>query len=94
MLVGGYLRNQALGERFSCGMTMVSMCRKLIREHPERYTYYGTLGGLTSVVAFADAYKFRKELTEGKAIPPFDPEAAASVACVFDMMRYEMEEKA
>ena len=91
MLVGGYCRAKGLRERFDCSQTLVTECRRLIKENPERYGYYGTIGSLTSTVAFADAYKFRKELKEAKEIPPFDPEQAAKVVCVFDMMRYEKE---
>ena len=92
MLVGGYLRSKGLRERFDCSQTLVTDCRRLIKDHPDRYGYYGTIGSLTSTVAFADAYKFRAELKAGTEIPPFDPKEAAKVVCVFDMMRMEMEE--
>lgn len=87
MLVGGYKRPKALAELFDCGHTMITKCRKVIKDHPERYGYYGTIGTLTSIVAFADAYKFHAELAADKYIPPFDPEEAAKVVCVFDMMK-------
>lgn len=66
-----YAKGKTIQKEFDVGSTVVNQCRRFIAEHPERYSQYGNLGALTSVVAFTDAYKYRK--TETADLPPFEP---------------------
>lgn len=66
-----YAKRKTIQKEFDVGSTVVSQCRRFIAEHPERYSEYGNLGTLTSMVAFTDAYKYRK--TETADLPPFEP---------------------
>ena len=74
-------RNRDLEEIFHCGQTIITQCRRIIKDHPERYTYYGTSGSLTNTAAFMDAYTFRTRIQNGEPIPPFDPMDAARMVC-------------
>lgn len=72
-------RNKDLRQIFHCGDTIITQCRKIIKDHPERYTYYGTSGKLTNTAAFMDALTFRTRIQNGEPVPPFDPEGAAKM---------------
>lgn len=66
-----YAKGKTIQKEFDVGSTVVNQCRRFIAEHPERYSQYGNLGALTSIVAFTDAYKYRK--VETADLPPFEP---------------------
>lgn len=59
-----------------CSDSEITACRKFIAEHQERYPAEAVSRGLTNILAFTDAYKYR--LTEDPSrLPPFDPHAIA-----------------
>lgn len=77
---------------FHCGQTIITQCRRIIKDNPDRYTYYGTSGALTNSAAFMDAHTFRTRIQNGETVPPFDPEGAAKMVCT--LIAANMEEDA
>ena len=72
-----YEKSAGIKKHFDCKERTITATRKFIQEHPERYTAAGTVGNLTNVICFADAYKCRK--LEVETLPPFEPEEIAKV---------------
>ena len=67
---------QQLKDLFHCCNSVVTECRRIIKDNPERYGMYSIAGSLTDAAAFLDAYTFRKKIKGGFAIPEYDETAA------------------
>lgn len=84
---GYYMSKKEICNCFHVGQSVYTNIRRIIREHPERYSYYAVIDNLTSSQAFADAKVFRKQLEKGEQIPAFDPDAAAALLGVLSNER-------
>ena len=71
-----YKKQTELQRQFNIGSTLCTQVCRLIDKNTDRYGEFAKIGGQYESVAFADAYKYRKELASGKQIPPFIPEQA------------------
>ena len=77
MIQSYYMTGAEIKDAFKCEQSTYMKTRKIIRDHPERYTHYAIVDRLTSALAFADAKAFGKQLSAGQAVPPFEPDKAA-----------------
>ena len=82
--MGRYWKSAWIKERFDIKSATFTKVRKLIRQHPERYSYYAIDGHNTDVFAFFDAKIFAKQLKAGADLPPYEPEAIAKMIGVFN----------
>ena len=69
-----YMKQTDLARQFSIGSTLTNHICRLIDANPDRYGTYAKIGRRYGLYAFADAYKYRKALEAGEAIPEFDPQ--------------------
>lgn len=74
-----YMTSKEIKETFHCGDSTFTNIRKILRDHPERYTPYAVVKRLTSALAFADASKFKDQIEAGESIPDFDPDEVYAV---------------
>lgn len=77
--LGRYWKSTWIKEKFDIKSATFTKVRNLIRQHPERYSYYAIDGRNTDVCAFFDAKVFAKKLINGSDLPPYDPEAIAKM---------------
>ena len=68
-----YAKGKTIQKQFDIGSAVVNECRRFITNHPERYGQYGNIRNLTSMIAFVDAYKYRK-VEDDDELPPFEPD--------------------
>lgn len=59
-------------ELFHISQSLITQCRRIIKDHPERYGAYGVIGTLTHGGAFLDAYVNRKGFCKGYEIPEYN----------------------
>lgn len=72
-----YMNGEEIKAFFKCSQSTYLHIRKVIKEHPERYTHYAIVDRLTSAPAFADAKAFASRLRKGDAtLPPYEPDKA------------------
>lgn len=64
-------KQKDLARQFNIGHTLTTQICRLVDSHPERYGVYARLGTRYSTDAFADAYKYKRELETGKTVPEF-----------------------
>lgn len=78
------MRIDKLADLFECSKSVVTNCRRIIKDHPERYGAYGISGTLTNAACFLDAYTYRKNFINGLPVPEYDE--AKAVQIVKEMM--------
>lgn len=57
---------------FQISQSLITQCRRIIKDHPERYGVYGVIGTYTHAGAFLDAYIYRTQLMRGEKVPEYD----------------------
>lgn len=89
-----YCKQKELQEIFSVGQTFTQKICRLIDANEERYHGFPHIGARYSLVAFADAYKYYRELENGVEIPPFDPLRAGYLLAIrndVDWRKFEVK---
>ena len=78
------MRTKKLMELFDCSASVVTVCRRIIKDNPERYGPYRISGTLTNAACFLDAYTYRTNFQKGLPVPEYDE--AKAVSMVKEMM--------
>lgn len=73
---------------FHISQTIITQCRRIIKDHPDRYGAYGVIGTLTHGGAFLDAYVHRNKFMKGYDVPPYnEAEAVQRVKELMDTQK-------
>lgn len=73
------MRINEIADLFQCSSSVVTNCRRIIKDHQERYGAYSISGTLTNAACFLDAYTYRKNFAQGLPLPEYDELKAVQI---------------